>query len=366
MPPARWYHLAAVGLVAMAGCANLEARKVPLPDRLSGTDDRYKGFRYYLSRPYIVVSRRVCVSQQLVSGKLMENARKELFIETIDEAGRKRYLDIHGQDQSVVAAQDETLTYVRYAAAASQSAPPDAQAPGKAGAPAAGKPGAQGHGGGIIGGKPETVAPPAPKPPPKPGSGRDEDSPRLLSPDQLRDLITTGHLADAPAPAPAPPAAPPPPDTTPPPFQFVMLPDFEEQMAVKDCNFAARGKYEMHFADGWQLRSVGGAWDATEVAVKALQVLSDAVSATAAVRQEQLNKLPVVKKTGVDVGDMKVGDQVYAVRVQATYIEPGLYRIRKSSEKGPAPGAPDCPTAAILADLGLPTVADVQTYLLAP
>jgi hypothetical protein len=152
------------------------------------------------------------------------------------------------------------------------------------------------------------------------------------------------------------------------PFQFITLPDFEEQMAIKDVNFAAKGKYELKFADGWQLRSVGGAWDATEVAVRALQVLGDAVKAAASVRAEQLNKLPTTVKSQKDITAGGTRLQVLVVRVEAVYINPGIYKLLKSSEQqAPTPAeaatGTDC---ALISELGLPLVTDVQTYLLQP
>jgi hypothetical protein len=355
MPQARCFSLAFLALAAASGCANLEARKVPLPDRLAGTDARYKGFRYYLSRPYIVVSRRVCVGQQLIAGKLMQNKANEFFIETISESGARRYLDMRGEDSSAALVADESLVYVTYQG---QVSPPPGQSPAGPGeAPGATLP----MGGGSV------KIPPFPGTKPGPGAGKDADSPTPVSPEQFRQILADQLRRDAP-PAPPPAPAPKPADTTPPAFQFVMLPDFEEQMAIKDCNFAARGKYELRFGDGWQLRTVGGSWDATQVAVRALQVLGDAVSATAAVRQEQLNKLPVVKKRG-DLADQARGAQVLVVRVQGTYVEPGVYRLLKSAEKqAPPEGSEGANGAAagVLADLGLPTVTDVQTYLLAP
>jgi hypothetical protein len=350
MPKARWYHLAALVLATATGCANLETRKVPLADRLNGADDKYKGFRYYLSRPYMVVSRRVCVGQQIVVGKLMQNEDKELFLETIDPEGGRQYLTMRGEDRTKNVATDESLVYLTYP-------PRPAETPSTG---TATKPPASGAGQG--GGSPDVVL--QPPPPSKPGSDQKKEADINIPPRTRDQIVQT--LTDT---APAPPVGAKADDTTPPPFQFVMLPDFEEQLAIKDCNFAAKGKYELKFADGWQLRSVGGAWDATEVAVRALQVLSDAVSATAAVRQEQLNKLPVVKRK-TDLADRTKGTQVIAVLVWGTYVEPGVYRLLKSSEKQAPPavpdGGPDCPVAGILTDLGLPTVRDVQTYLLSP
>src|SRR5262249_16381422 len=44
------------------GCAELRVHKVTLERRACQTDHQIKGFRYYLSRPYVVVKKRVPVS----------------------------------------------------------------------------------------------------------------------------------------------------------------------------------------------------------------------------------------------------------------------------------------------------------------
>ena len=51
----RAWRLAWPILFLTLGCAGLEAHRVPLPKRMSGEDAHIHGFRYYLSRPYLVV-----------------------------------------------------------------------------------------------------------------------------------------------------------------------------------------------------------------------------------------------------------------------------------------------------------------------
>jgi hypothetical protein len=71
------------------------------------------------------------------------------------------------------------------------------------------------------------------------------------------------------------------------------------------------------------------------------------------------------------VGDVTDGGrrrQVLVVLVQATYVEPGFYKLLKSSERrdaAPGEGALDA-NCALLAGLGLPLVSDMQAYLLQP
>lgn len=301
-------------LLLCTGCANLEAKKVPLPDRLKGTDDHVKGFRYYVSRPYLVVAHRVCVGQHLVVGYLMQDPGadpKRYIVETIDEAGSPRYLDTQGH-QVETPKDPSKLVPVEHIAAG--------KTPGS----------------GAAGGK------------------------------DAKDLMEGKKTGIYPRPARA--AANEGGTSTPEEnFQFVMLPDFEEQIAIKDCNFAAKGKYTLKFGDGWQLRSVSGSWDSTEVAVKALQVLSTAVKAAAEVQKHKLDKMPIPPSPGKkDEGAPPKKFQLVAF-VQATYVEPGFYRLQKSSERKHAEhdgNKAPCAEMGILSDLGIPTTSEIKMELL--
>ena len=51
-----------LGAVLTIGCANVKVRKVDVDKRIEGRDHHIRGFRYYLNRPYIVVSATVPVS----------------------------------------------------------------------------------------------------------------------------------------------------------------------------------------------------------------------------------------------------------------------------------------------------------------
>src|SRR5262249_11116543 len=153
MPRLPWNPCAVFALALLAGCANLTARKVPLDARLSGKDRKYNGFRYYLPRPYLVVSERVCVGHHIISGKLMQNKAGTLFVQTPRPDGHARHRARHGQDRTPWAAADPTLTYVTYEPPVAPSAPPLG--------------GKQATGGEILGTppakppKPDVTAPPA-------------------------------------------------------------------------------------------------------------------------------------------------------------------------------------------------------------
>jgi hypothetical protein len=369
----RWQFGMIVALTLTGGCAHLEARKVPLDKRLTDTDQHYKGFRYYLPRPYIVVSQRVCVGSHLITGKLMQGTSGALYMETVNEVGQATYRDLRGVDQTMAAKVESALSYVYYDGAAAGQGAPAIKSPGTA------PPGTPNAPLGTPFGAPGLKPPVAPKPAEKKDSKdvagtvlevAPPVAPRFLP---LADVPAVPvvsaaqlalRLADTAKPGGGSPVSD---GAAPAPFQFITLPDFEEQMAVRDVNFAAKGKYQMKFADGWQLRSVGGSWDATEVAVKALQVLGDAVKAAGAVRAEQLNKLPVATRRMADITGLG-RPQVLVVLVQATYLEPGVYKLLKSSEQHEAaPGeVPLDGTCALISELGLPLVTDHQFYLLQP
>lgn len=52
--------------LSLGGCANVRVEKVDLQERIAGTDDCVKGFRYYMTRPYLVVASRVSLSKNYI------------------------------------------------------------------------------------------------------------------------------------------------------------------------------------------------------------------------------------------------------------------------------------------------------------
>src|SRR5262249_17770836 len=156
-----------------------------------GKDEHIRGFRYYVSRPYIVVAQRVCVWQSLTVGRLRAAVTGEkgkevysdkLYIETIKPDGTSVVYDTHGRQ--LPPGERENLNLV------------DALSPPKAPhVPPAPVPK-------VTDGTPpppKTTTPPPAVPP----------SPQTISFAALRKVVA---------------------DETPiPTFQYVMLPDFEEQ-----------------------------------------------------------------------------------------------------------------------------------------
>ena len=68
----RWLRRGAVALLAgtLTGCANVKVEKVDLQKRIDGQDQCVKGFRYYLTRPYLVVGCRVTVSTTYIPASI--------------------------------------------------------------------------------------------------------------------------------------------------------------------------------------------------------------------------------------------------------------------------------------------------------
>src|SRR4029450_1925794 len=62
-------------------------------------------------------------------------------------------------------------------------------------------------------------------------------------------------------------------------IQVVMLPDFEEQYAIRNRNVAAKSTYDLHFTDGWQLDSVNGTWNSTELPIRILESITKVIKA---------------------------------------------------------------------------------------
>jgi hypothetical protein len=300
---------------------------VPVAERIAGTDTHIKGFRYYVSRPYLAVTGRI---------KVAETKTRALLVPVHDP----------------VACGDGwgLLTYER----------------GPCGVPVPRLLTLDGL--------------------PAPEAWRWKHTPSAAPPPMTKVEPTAFTQAAPPGPVPTggacaapdlnvcleaavtvtpPPPILPPPDGEEPEGQMrvVYLPDFEEQVAVKDCNFLARSKYSLLFRDGWQLLSVDGTHDATEVAVRMLETVRQAIGLAGEVEARRISDLPVeaapLPPLGPPAGPREFKGLV-AIRVEITrtlYIEPGFYRLNKASEMADD----ECRTGAgVLADMGIATIEERQ------
>jgi hypothetical protein len=121
--------------------------------------------------------------------------------------------------------------------------------------------------------------------------------------------------------------------------KVVFLPDLDEQYAVNHQNIVATGAYKLIFKDGWQLVSVDGRFDSTQVAVEIVKTVETALSAAlkasgsgadAAVGARDVSRTPV-RSMRVTTSD--AGINLVPVKVtRKQFIVPGVYRINKPWE----------------------------------
>jgi hypothetical protein len=152
---------------------------------------------------------------------------------------------------------------------------------------------------------------------------------------------------------------------TPDALQVVMLPDFEEQMAIKDCNAAAYSTYSLRFKDGWQLTTVNGSWDATAVPVNILKVISSAISAAADVRAQELAQRPTPGTQEFTTNTVTRSSAIVrGVRMRRYIIQPGIYKLLKQSER--QFDAQLSPSAdGLFTNLGIPVSEEKSVHVLA-
>ena len=143
-----------------------------------------------------------------------------------------------------------------------------------------------------------------------------------------------------------------------------MLPDFEEQYAIKNCNVLAQTQYDFSFSNG-MLVEAAGSYNSTAVPVQILKTVQQLLGSQAQLRKDELENLPIPGAPGQEQGGAKDAIDpatVYYVYREA-YVEPGLYRVQKSWERQAAEAeagvAPER-AQALLADMGLPVRHDVR------
>lgn len=322
-------------LLASTGCAGLEARKVSLDKRLAGADTHVQGFRYYLSRPYLVVNERICVTkmhEETVLGELgprADAAAPEMVLKGMDSEGRDIFFDLTGKP--LLIPEGRSFEPVRFEAVIQRVPKKDTnkepdEKPEKA----------------PLNEKEKTVQdklkPKLDFPPTIPTQGK----PSIYSP----KVLATPGTRETTDPPPVPK------------LEIIHLPDFEEQMAVKSVNFLSKSKFSMIFADGWQLESVKGNHDSTAIPSAILDLVKSAISAATEVQEQRIKKGPA------NGGNRDSGTQnirlTHVLITRCTYIEPGVYRLQKPSEMGGRCAG----GLGLLADLGIPLRGDTRVHLM--
>lgn len=354
--------------VTMAGCANLKVKKVPLDERIAGTDDT-KGFRYYLSRPYVFVYERIPVAE-----------RKSLVViekspEPSGAGTNLRFLDGPKRGQ-VVSLKDLTVPPAPGAGGAARPVTEAELASIRRVVASHADPGVKRTSATTVQDPDQTPAPESavPDAAPLPAGLDSPPHARLLVPVPLQAAPAGSLPADA---LPADKTAPVGAVTTSldvpklsdlstfkasdartsavlkGPMQIVFLPDMDEQYAIRSKNLLAKTAFALKFKEGWQLTDVGAEHDSTTVAIALLDTIDTAVNAA---KDIALAGLPA-PALPADVAPVLLSDSSLYYLYETTYIKPGVYRLNKPWEMDSETQAVGC---GLLAKLGLTTVSEIR------
>lgn len=335
----------AAALAASTGCAKLVVHKIPVESRIEG-HDHVDGFRYYLSRPYVVVKKPVLVStqQSLVAAVEEVSPAPTGQASTSSLRARKiRFLDGPRAGETVSLADLEVTSPGSSAVrrlsdnevASLQGAIRDEAVQRTAAAAPAAAQTAQDSGGNALQSNTANLGDVQFKT----FSGYDPTKP----PGKTVNL--TGDI------------------------DVVFLPDLDEQYAMKSKNFLSKSSFAAVFKDGWQLTDVQAEHDSTPVAIELLNTISKAVNAAQTIASAGLTSggggTPATKDFSGSLSK-KTQDgkdiSLYYLTTN-TYIKPGIYRINKPWEA--EAGAPMPVGCGLLAKLGLTQVIEVQLNLIA-
>jgi hypothetical protein len=299
-----YWCLATLGAGALVGCANISAKKVPVEERMAGAD-KEQGFRYYVPRPYVVVAKAI---------PFATTTEEAILIDVIPKSGNTAQLGLK------VKSAEPGLPYRLYDRAGNPLNP-DEWTEGKTHTR-------------MVPLKPEPAPLPEPKSPSTP-------APMLFA---VTDAAGGGGSGDKPPDVPG--------------LQVVMLPDFEEQLAIQNHTIAAHSTYDLHFNDGWQLDSVNGSWDATQVPIRVLQSITKLIKAAEALQLQAIGTPsgPSVPQTppphpSPNIKLVPVPTTVLITREY--YLEPGIYRIQKSWERQPGHIESVNKACGLLTEMGL-------------
>jgi hypothetical protein len=360
----RW-SVGAVGLAMalLVGCASMKVTKVPVGSRDTKADECIKGFRYYLSRPYVLVKEPIPVSTDtmlLILPKNKVHNGLEAYRGDVEllarhpgsnEKSAKDFVDRVGTQIEKIVSQSKSIEGTDRSRDAILALPAR-----------------------------DTI---------QPGIGRrlDSSSPALAlsagngNIEMAQDAIQNneankGRAVQSPGggggatqggqPQPTDPG------TTQPSLgkkmKIVFLPDMEEQYAVHNCNVLSKSAYALTFKDGWQLVGVNGDFDATQVALELLKVIDAAVDSA---KSLAVAGLSAGGKAGAKPGTKSREELTESARALESrelifevtrnrVIPPGLYRINKPWEMDGGPAPSGC---ALLEKMGLSMVETVSVRL---
>lgn len=308
----RYIVAVALGL-SLVGCAKLKVSKITPESRECGTDNHVKGFRYYLSRPYVVVSKPVLVSETaalylLHPDKAMQAQALKMnpgsgTFETVEPAELSKLRDA----VMVQNAQVQQASHRKPIAAPVQPTPEElpplsqqvgilADAPGEADeALLADQARASQQGAASDSGS---------------GSASHLNVPQA-TPANARTASLNGSI------------------------QVVFLPDLDEQYAVHNKNFLSKSAYSLTFRDGWALTDVSGEFDSTAVPIEILNFIETAITAAKSVALADVNRMARTLSDPMTREGARFAateDKVLYRVVTSTYLQPGVYRVNKPWE----------------------------------
>lgn len=310
---------ASILVCLMNGCANFVVRKVPVESLSPEKEAHLKGFRYYLSRPYVLVKKAIPVSTEsqlfVVDKKLLGTAQVEPLPAQLEKAAAQGGLSRLDAKKEAL----ETVTPDEWKRFRAQIEEKGAIVQ------------TSGHGGTVspqvnveVRSNPtQTIDPSKIE-----VSSRDYvsgketkkanktgDSTVAADDLKLSGTKTVDLKGD---------------------IQVVFLPDFEEQYAVHNNNIIAKSDYKLRFKDGWQLQGVSGDFDSTTVALELLNTIDSAINAARNIARGSLGLSPAAAPSGREKASVLLKNTKEPVleMVRTTYIKPGLYRINKPWEMG--------------------------------
>ncbi len=122
-------------------------------------------------------------------------------------------------------------------------------------------------------------------------------------------------------------------------IRIVYLPDPDEQYAIHDKSCLCKGAYKLNFRNGWELTDVSSEHDATAVALELLTTIQTAIGAAKSVETAQIDRQKAIaeayakeqEKKDANANKDGMGKDLYQVTVRR-YIKPGVYRINKPWE----------------------------------
>ncbi len=298
-------------LSMLAGCARVSVQKVPLQCRMQHKDTNIKGFRYYLSRPYIIVKKAILVSEEIEHVLVAKEERMAGQAAVADQPSPMvaSYQIIDGERAGAVIPHSDLGTRVTKHAGTSRLSEEESDGLRQLIAnnaredlqiadmySAAEK---------DVSSVADTVS-----------SGAGEHLGALDPKTTARDDTSTAALTGD--------------------LQIVFLPDMDEQYAVHNKSILAKSSFRFHFKDGWELTDVGGEYDSTTVTIELLNLVDTAVNSAKSIGLAKIDRAAAIAKTpsAADVGAVRLSDQEHQILqlVHSTYLRPGIYRLNKPWE----------------------------------